>query len=346
MKFMELVIIPTFNSSKFLDETINSVINQTYKNWELIIVDDNSEDNTLELINKVIINEPRIKLIIRNRKPKGAPTCRNLGVKNSNGNYIIFLDSDDILAPWCLDSRMKYFNENQNFHFLVFQTLIFKHTILDSKILWNKLKGQNDLSRFSKSDNVWQTAGVIWKRNALTKLEKWDEELKCWQDWEFHLRAIIIGLNYRKIDVIPDNYYRKSYDLNENSISNQKNYINYWDNAACAIIKISNISSKNVKINLASIIFKHSMLLIADNHAIHGFKYIYNLVYISCSAFILCFIHLLMKYIIMKITGVNTKLYKSRLLLPKKFIETKSTYLKLKLNDRDFNELKTKFINH
>jgi len=334
--------MPSFNSSKFIGETIESIIHQSHSNWELIIIDDGSEDNTVKIIQKFISNESRIKLIQRNINPKGAPTCRNIGIENSNGNYIIFLDSDDILANWCLESRLKHFKENKNCHFLVFQTLIFHSTLLDSKILWNKLKGDHDLERFSKSDNIWQTSSVIWKKEALIKLNYWDVSLKCWQDWELHLRALIRAFSYKKIDAIPDSFYRKPERPNENSISNQKNLSEYWNNVAYAVIKISNISPKNIKINLASIIFKHSMVLMVNKETFNGFKYITYLSKINLKYFFICFTHLLIKFIIIKLVGIDSKLFNSRLLLSKDLIETNSTYLKVNLNERDFNELKSK----
>lgn len=336
------VIIPSFNSSKFIGETIESIIHQSHSNWELIIVDDGSEDNTVKIIQEFISSESRIKLIQRNRNPKGAPTCRNIGIENSHGNYLIFHDSDDILANWCLESRLKHFKENKNCHFLVFQTLIFHSTLLDSKTIWNKLNGDNDLIRFSKSDNIWQTSGVIWKKEALIKLNYWDVSLKCWQDWELHTRALIKGFSYKKIDVIPDNFYRKPEIPNENSISNQKNMSEYWDNVASAVLKISNISPNNIKVNLASIIFKHSMFLIANKEASIGFKYIYNIKYISFRFFIICYTHLLFKYIILKLIGINSKLFNSRLFISKDLIETNITYLKESLNEKDFNDLISK----
>ena len=109
------VIIPSFNSSKFIGETIESIIHQSHSNWELIIIDDGSEDNTVKIIQEFISNESRIKLIERYRDPKGAPTCRNIGIENSHGDYLIFHDSDDILASWCLESRLNYFKKS--FHY-------------------------------------------------------------------------------------------------------------------------------------------------------------------------------------------------------------------------------------
>lgn len=95
------VIIPMYNSSRFIVECVNSVINQTYKNLEIILVDDKSKDSTLKKVNR--IKDKRIK-IIKLKKNVGAAEARNKGIEASTGNYICFLDSDDY---WKLDKIEK-----------------------------------------------------------------------------------------------------------------------------------------------------------------------------------------------------------------------------------------------
>src|SRR5690606_21243974 len=120
-----------------IEDTLKSVMNQTYNNWEAVIVDDGSSDNTLQIIKQYSQKDKRFKLIRREEKKKGAPVCRNIGVKNARGEYIIFLDSDDLLAPYCLDQRYKEINQCSDFDFWIFPMLTFYSTPGDSKILWN-----------------------------------------------------------------------------------------------------------------------------------------------------------------------------------------------------------------
>ena len=100
------IIIPAYNQSSLISETLNSVLNQTYINWECIIVDDGSTDNTTEIVKKYTVGDSRFKLKNRpQKKLKGANACRNYGFKLSKGEYVLFLDSDDI---W-LDDLVEYF---------------------------------------------------------------------------------------------------------------------------------------------------------------------------------------------------------------------------------------------
>ena len=87
------VIIPNFNKEKFLYDSINSVINQDYQDWNLYIIDDNSTDKSLKIFEKFETN-PKIK-IIKLSKNKGPSFCRNLGIRLSKSEFISFLDSDD-----------------------------------------------------------------------------------------------------------------------------------------------------------------------------------------------------------------------------------------------------------
>ena len=92
MKFS--IIIPTYNRADFLANAIISVLNQSYENWELIIVDDGSTDNTKEIIKKFISQDSRIKYLYQNNSERSA--ARNNGINNSNGDYICFMDSDNL----------------------------------------------------------------------------------------------------------------------------------------------------------------------------------------------------------------------------------------------------------
>ena len=89
------IITPSLNSGIFIKEAINSVSAQTYKNWELLIVDGGSTDDTIKIIKKYADQDPRIKLI-ENLNDRGTSQARSFGIKKSKGDYLAFIDSDDI----------------------------------------------------------------------------------------------------------------------------------------------------------------------------------------------------------------------------------------------------------
>ena len=108
---MELVsiIMPTYNCARFIRESIDSVLAQTYTNWELIIVDDSSTDNTAEMIAN--FNDPRIHYL-RNEQNEGAALTRNKALRAVKGRYIAFLDSDDLWHPDKLERQIAFMEQN------------------------------------------------------------------------------------------------------------------------------------------------------------------------------------------------------------------------------------------
>ncbi|WP_194768288.1 glycosyltransferase family 2 protein [Tamlana sp. I1] len=101
------VITPMFNSEAFISETIRSVISQTYLNWELLLIDDASEDATLQVIQPFLENHANIKLY-KNPKNLGAAVSRNLGIEAAQGDFIAFLDADDLWKPNKLELQVKF----------------------------------------------------------------------------------------------------------------------------------------------------------------------------------------------------------------------------------------------
>lgn len=108
---MELVsiIMPTYNCARFIRESIDSVLAQTYTNWELIIVDDSSTDNTAEMVAN--FNDPRIHYL-RNEQNEGAALTRNKALRAAKGRYIAFLDSDDLWHPDKLERQIAFMEQN------------------------------------------------------------------------------------------------------------------------------------------------------------------------------------------------------------------------------------------
>lgn len=190
-----------------------SVKYQTYQDWEAIIVDDYSNIDCINSIRDFISNEPRIKLVTKNTQPKGAPVSRNIGLKIANGQYVIFLDSDDILAPFALEQRVSIFNQtHKKLQAVVAPTIVFNTIPGDLSDVWNKLYQQQDvLHRFVIGDVPWHTMGTLWDKAFLNEIGGWDETLASYQDWELHLRALLKGMSYKQITEY-DNFYRTHSD--------------------------------------------------------------------------------------------------------------------------------------
>ena len=106
------IITPMYNSEKFIDSTIQSVQSQTYQNWEMIIVDDASTDRSIEIVKKIMSNEPRLQLK-QLADNLGPAHTRNNGIKLAKGRFLAFLDSDDLWHKDKLEKQIKFMQNNE-----------------------------------------------------------------------------------------------------------------------------------------------------------------------------------------------------------------------------------------
>ena len=108
------VIVPNYNYGRFIGEALDSVIRQTFKDWELIVVDDNSTDESRKIVEGYIQSHPErsISLVVNSRGPAGTPTPINIGIRQTRGEYFAWLSSDDIFEPDKLEEQVRFLDEN------------------------------------------------------------------------------------------------------------------------------------------------------------------------------------------------------------------------------------------
>ena len=197
------VIIPTYNRETLIVDSINSVLNQTYKNLEVIIVDDGSVDNTQQEIDK--IKDNRIKYI-KLEKNYGAPNARNIGIKNAVGQLISFQDSDDILYPNKLEKQFhNIINKNSNLDFCKIKVIFnssysfFYPNARQEKSIFDG----NIFNELISKGNFISTQAILAKTNFIKKYY-FDPEMPRLQDYDIILRMIPkVKISYTK-DVLMD----------------------------------------------------------------------------------------------------------------------------------------------
>lgn len=205
---MVSIITPNFNKGVFVRDCIVSVINQSIDRWEMIFVDDGSTDGSDELAADLALGDGRVTFL-RNSGTKGASACRNQGLRASRGRYLMFLDSDDLLAVDCLERRVSFMTENDSLDYAVFPMGIFHREIGDSPIISNIPTDDDPLHRFLNRDIAWLISGPIWKREVIEELGGFDESLHSQQDYDLHVRALIAGYSFRYKHTKPDVFYRQ-----------------------------------------------------------------------------------------------------------------------------------------
>jgi glycosyltransferase involved in cell wall biosynthesis len=134
-KILISIVTPSYNSEKFISQTIESVVFQTYQNWEMIIVDDCSTDESFTIAKLYSVGDARIKLFQMN-KNSGTAACRNKAIELSNGQYLAFLDSDDLWFPQKLEKQLRFMQE----HDCDFSFTEYEHIDEDGKKIGRKSK--------------------------------------------------------------------------------------------------------------------------------------------------------------------------------------------------------------
>jgi glycosyltransferase involved in cell wall biosynthesis len=184
------VVIPTYNRAEVLLDAINSVLSQTYKNFEIIIVDDGSTDNTQEIIKK--INDARIKYFYQENS--GVSSARNKGIKTANGDYIAFLDSDDLWHPQKLEKQLAIFTKDKNIGLVscnsLYQTFSGETVFVKKSFASNKKEVISYI--LSYPDKVYTgTPTLMIKKDCFDKVGYFDEQMSFCEDWDIFFRIAL-----------------------------------------------------------------------------------------------------------------------------------------------------------
>ncbi len=211
------VIIPAYNSSKTILSTIKSVLNQTFSDFELIIINDGSTDSTLEVIRNVL--DSRIKIF--SYPNNGVAVSRNQGIKNASGELIAFLDADDLWTPDKLELQLKALKNNPNAALAYSWTdFIDENGQIVNTGMRTVING-NAYTELLKSNFLQNGSNPLIHKYVLDRIGGFDESLPAAQDWDLYLR---LGFHYEFLCVpCPQILYRVSSDSMSANVSRLEN---------------------------------------------------------------------------------------------------------------------------
>ncbi len=197
------IIIPAYNRTDLLRETLVSCLVQTYRNYEVIVVDDGSEEDIAKVVELVCLDfdAPGVVRYIR-QSNLGSNVARNRGLSEAMGELIQFLDSDDLLHPDKIEIQRQILLKSPDLDMVFGLDEYFHDWPGDMQVLWNTPNCQSDVDRFLWDDPVFSACSPLWRRSALERIGPWDERLLCWQDWEFHVRALCRGIQYTHVPIV------------------------------------------------------------------------------------------------------------------------------------------------
>lgn len=206
------IVIPHFERIELLKETLLSIENQSFSQWEVIVVDDGSRSESFQKVKE--FGSAKVRVFQRVGGIKGPSSCRNLGLEAAEGNYVLFLDSDDLLATHCLEQRLRAVAKSPTADLWVFPVKLFRDSPGDLNETWNDMqrgKFPEPLRRFLVSDSPWCVSSALWKREALYQLNGFNERVMYGDDADLHVRALLSKLTYIEYpEELPDVYIRRS----------------------------------------------------------------------------------------------------------------------------------------
>lgn len=212
------VIIPVYNGEKHIEQSINNIMKQTYKNIEIIVINDGSSDNTFNILNMCQKKFKNVKII--NKSNTGVSDSRNIGIKEANGEYILFLDSDDYLEETAIEEIVTYINKDVDLLIFGFKVIGDQKRKNDTQILQTFSNPVDNIillkNIIATKNNIY---GYIWRAcyssDLLKKYEiMFRKNIKISEDFLFLVQAI---WNSEKTVIIPKEYY--IYNINECSMT-------------------------------------------------------------------------------------------------------------------------------
>lgn len=287
------VIIPTFNCGKFISEGIESVLKQSYGNFEILVIDDGSVDNTKDIL-EAFINSGSIKYC--EQKHKGPAAARNVGILRSKGEYIAFLDADDLWERDKLTRSIK-FMESNNFHWICTAMSRFTEkgeTVLKRipKDCWAVDSKTGEIKQlkngiFFFSDIFVHTPTIVVKKECLDNVGVFDESFLVGEDTDLWLRLEEAGFRGGYLDN-PLTIYR----YNEKSITKGKKIDGLKEHSKVAKKHALILGMKNSMIRKS---FSEFLWQVADRYYsqkryFHAFKNIFFSIYYDKSKLKKCLV--------------------------------------------------------
>ena len=233
------IIVPCYKQAEYLSETLDSVLAQTYSNWECVIVNDGSPDNTEDIAKKYLGEDCRFKYV--SQENKGLATARNVGIANSEGEFILPLDADDLIEPTYLEKSIQHFTSSPETKLVYCKADKFGdetgYWYLEdyafSKFIWRNCIFCSALYRRKDYDN---TKG--YNPNMVHGYEDWDFWLQLLnpEDKVFRINEVLFHYRVKKTSMRITN----STHINESHIQIFKNHPQIYEQYAQNIISIQN----------------------------------------------------------------------------------------------------------
>ena len=256
------IIMATYNRDKFILDSINAIKNQTYSNYECIIIDDGSSDKTFLFNQRCIKNDTRFKLFRRTSiYQKGLSGCRNMGLDKCKGDYVVFFDDDDIPHPQNLEICVEELN-NIQIDFCRYGREVFHgdfHYNFDNKLSYDRLLfGSELIEPILKNEFPLNSCAVMWRKKCFDSF-RFNENLHYAEEWELYSKLIMSGK--KGVGIGKTLFYGRKHEASNTAEFYAKNKLRLRSNALAIIETWKNLELYNLK---TQGLFRHFVQLSLD----------------------------------------------------------------------------------
>lgn len=240
------IIMATYNRAHFIVETLTSIQNQTFQDWECIIIDDGGMDNTEEVINNFLVNDKRFRFLKRTSNyQKGLPGCRNYGLDLAKGIYVIFFDDDDIVHPQNLEFCKKELDKDISF--CRYERAAFSGDFDYNFDLSTQYESfyidKNDIEALIKNELPFNSCAVMWKMECFNE-NKFIEHLMYAEEWELYSRILSTGT--KGISIKKTLFYGRKHNNSNTGEFYSNNPVRRKSYAEAILLVVRNLKEKQL----------------------------------------------------------------------------------------------------
>lgn len=237
----------TYNRAHFIVETLEAIQNQTFQDWECLIIDDGGTDNTLEVIAPILEQDTRFKYFKRKENYlKGLPGCRNYGLDLAKGEYIIFFDDDDIPHPQNLECCVDELSKSDiSFCRYIREIFVddFHYSFDFSKDYTSFYIDKKDIQRMLNNELQFNSCAVMWKASCF-KTNRFVETLMYAEEWELYSRIVSSGFSGMSINKTL--FYGRKHPQSNTGEYNRNNSIRRSSYAEAILVVVRNLKEKKL----------------------------------------------------------------------------------------------------
>ena len=268
------IIIPNYNRENLIKETLDSILQQSYKNWECIIVDDQSTDKSIDVIKDYVDKDSRFSLIVRPKEhPKGANACRNIGKSRAKGDFIIFFDSDDLMTTHHIEEKLKHIT-SKNYDFIVAKSEYFNNPENKNPINYRELFTiPITAENFITKKLSWITFDPIIKTEIAKKIDFTEKNASA-EEYNFFCKLVLTTENAVAINktLTKRRYHEESYQVNLDTTEKilENNFYYFYDTYFEILSFSPNSASKKYLLkNIMTILYRKKINPSYNKHLLY-----------------------------------------------------------------------------